>query len=267
MEKRDKIYLFHNAKITSKCYNEITAINIPAFAGTAMHQGKNMYKEKSGKDVKNMYTTILFDLDGTITDSGTGILNSVSYALKKYDIEIKDKAELNKFLGPPLQESFTRFCGFSPEETAKAIAYYREYYREKGIYENELYHDIPALLQELSEAGKTIILATSKPELFAVQIMKHFQMDKYFDFIGGATMDGARSKKADVIAYALEQCHITDISSAVMVGDREQDIFGAKEMGIDSIGVLYGYGSREELQGAGATYIAQNVRDIMKLIN
>ena len=213
-----------------------------------------------------MYTAVLFDLDGTITDSATGILNSVSYALKKYNIVIEDEKELNKFVGPPLQESFMRFCGFSNEETVKAVEYFREYYRDKGMYENKLYDGIPALLKELSDAGNTIILATSKAELFAVQILEHFHLDKYFDFIGGATMDGARSKKSDVIAYALKQCNITDISTAVMVGDREQDIFGAKEIGIDSIGVLYGYGSRKELQDAGATYIADNVQDIIHLV-
>lgn len=213
-----------------------------------------------------MYTTVLFDLDGTITDSGAGILNSVSYALKKCNMTIEDTAKLNKFLGPPLQDSFVNFCGFSPEESDRAIACYREYYREKGMYENVLYEGIEEVLKELSNAGKTVILATSKPELFAVQILKYFNIDKYFDFIGGATMDGIRSKKADVIAYALEQCNITDISSAVMVGDRKQDIFGAREMGMDSIGVLYGYGSREELQSAGALYIAEGVQDIIKWI-
>ena len=213
-----------------------------------------------------MYTTVLFDLDGTLTDSGAGILNSVTYALKKYNIIIEDKAELNKFVGPPLHESFINFCGFSPEESAKAVEYYREYYREKGIYENELYDGVAAMLQELSDAGKKIILATSKPEVFAAEILRYFQIDKYFDFVGGATMDGVRSKKADVISYALEKCNVADLSSAVMVGDREQDIFGAKEIGIDSIGILYGYGNRAELQNAGATYIAETVKDIIGLV-
>ena len=213
-----------------------------------------------------MYTTVLFDLDGTLTDSGAGILNSVTYALKKYNIIIEDKAELNKFVGPPLHESFINFCGFSPEESAKAVEYYREYYREKGIYENELYDGVAAMLQELSDAGKKIILATSKPEVFAAEILRYFQIDKYFDFVGGATMDGVRSKKADVISYALDKCNVADLSSAVMVGDREQDIFGAKEIGIDSIGILYGYGNRAELQNAGATYIAETVKDIIGLV-
>lgn len=142
-----------------------------------------------------MYTTVLFDLDGTITDSGAGILNSVTYVLKKYNINIEDKAELNKFVGPPLHDSFINFCGFSPEESVKAVEYYREYYREKGIYENELYDGVVAMLQELSDAGKKIILATSKPEVFATEILRYFSIDKYFDFIGGATMDGVRSKK------------------------------------------------------------------------
>lgn len=213
-----------------------------------------------------MYTTVLFDLDGTITDSGAGILNSIRYTLKKYNIVIEDETELNKFVGPPLHDSFINFCGFSPEESVKAVEYYREYYREKGIYENELYDGVEAMLQELVNAGKKIILATSKPEVFAVEILRYFQIDKYFDFAGGATMDGVRSKKADVIAYALEKGSVTDLSSAVMVGDREQDIFGAKEAGIDSIGVLYGYGGKAELQSAGATYIAGTVKDVIKLV-
>lgn len=213
-----------------------------------------------------MYTTVLFDLDGTITDSGAGILNSIRYTLKKNNIVIEDETELNKFVGPPLHDSFINFCGFSPEESVKAVEYYREYYREKGIYENELYDGVEAMLQELVNAGKKIILATSKPEVFAVEILRYFQIDKYFDFAGGATMDGVRSKKADVIAYALEKGSVTDLSSAVMVGDREQDIFGAKEAGIDSIGVLYGYGGKAELQSAGATYIAGTVKDVIKLV-
>lgn len=213
-----------------------------------------------------MYTTVLFDLDGTLTDSGAGILNSIIYALKKYNITIEDKAELNKFVGPPLQDSFVNFCGFSLEESVRAVEYYREYYREKGIYENELYDGVEAMLKELSAMGKKLILATSKPEPFAAEILRYFEIDKYFDFVGGATMDGIRSKKADVIAYTLEQCEVMDLSSAVMVGDREQDIFGAKEIGIDSIGILYGYGDRDELQNAGAKYIVETVKDVIALI-
>lgn len=214
-----------------------------------------------------MYKTVLFDLDGTVTDPGLGITNSVRYALEKYHIRVEDRSALYKFIGPPLKESFERYYHFSDEESSRAVAYYREYFREKGIYENVLYDGMVEMLEYIKSSGKKLILATSKPEEFACQILKYFKIEKYFDFVAGATMDEARVKKADVIAYALKSCEITDLSSVVMVGDREHDIFGAKEAGIDSIGVLYGYGSREELQSAGATYIVKNVEDIGDILN
>lgn len=213
-----------------------------------------------------MYQYILFDLDGTLTDPGLGITNSVMYALKKFGIDIPDRAALYKFIGPPLQESFEKYYGFSNEKSELAIQYYREYFKVSGLYENEVYDGIEELLKNLKAQNKSVILATSKPEVFAVEILKHFQLDKYFDFIAGATMDETRVKKADVISYALDSCKISDLSSAIMIGDREHDILGAKQIGLDSIGVLFGYGSREELEAAGATYIASNVADILKYI-
>ena len=212
------------------------------------------------------YQYILFDLDGTLTDPGLGITNSVMYALKKFGIDIPDRAALYKFIGPPLQESFEKYYGFSNEKSELAIQYYREYFKVSGLYENEVYDGIEELLKNLKAQNKSVILATSKPEVFAVEILKHFQLDKYFDFIAGATMDETRVKKADVISYALNSCKISDLSSAIMIGDREHDILGAKQIGLDSIGVLFGYGSREELEAAGATYIASNVADILKYI-
>ena len=213
-----------------------------------------------------MYQYILFDLDGTLTDPGLGITNSVMHALKKFDIDIPDRAALYKFIGPPLQESFEKYYGFSNEKSELAIQYYREYFKVSGLYENEVYDGIEELLKNLKAQNKSVILATSKPEVFAVEILKHFQLDKYFDFIAGATMDETRVKKADVISYALDSCKISDLSAAIMIGDREHDILGAKQIGLDSIGVLFGYGSREELEAAGATYIASNVADILKYI-
>lgn len=213
-----------------------------------------------------MYQYILFDLDGTLTDPGLGITNSVMYALKKFGIDIPDRAALYKFIGPPLQESFEKYYGFSNEKSELAIQYYREYFKVSGLYENEVYDGIEELLKNLKAQNKSVILATSKPEVFAVEILKHFQLDKYFDFIAGATMDETRVKKADVISYALDSCKISDLSAAIMIGDREHDILGAKQIGLDSIGVLFGYGSREELEAAGATYIASNVADILKYI-
>lgn len=212
------------------------------------------------------YDVVLFDLDGTLTDPGIGITNSVMHALKKYGIEVADRAELYKFIGPPLIDSFEKYYGFSHEEAVKSVDYYREYYRDKGIYENSVYDGIDSLLAELHKNGKKIILATSKPELFAKQILRHFNLEKYFLFAAGSTMDETRTNKAEVIEYALSECGITEKASVVMIGDREHDIIGANKNGIDSIGVLFGYGSREELETAGATYIAETVEDINRYI-
>lgn len=213
-----------------------------------------------------MYNAILMDLDGTLTDPGIGITNSVIYALAKKNIKVSDRTALYKFIGPPLQDSFSRFYGFSEEECSTAIEDYREYFRDKGIFENELYEGIKELLQSIKTAGKTLVLATSKPEEFAVRILKYFNIDSYFDFVAGATMDGSLNKKADVINCALEKSGIQDLSRTIMVGDRKYDILGAKQAGVDSIGVLYGYGNYRELKDAGATYIAENVSDILPLI-
>lgn len=212
------------------------------------------------------YDVILFDLDGTLTDPGMGITNSVMHALKKYGIEVEDRKTLYKFIGPPLIESFEKYYGFSHEEAVKSVDYYREYYRDRGIYENTVYDGIEKLLAYLSENGKKIILATSKPEPFAKEILRHFGLEKYFLFAAGSTMSETRTNKAEVIEYALAECSITDKSTVVMVGDREHDIIGANKNSVDSIGVLFGYGSREELEAAGATYIAETVEDILRYI-
>ena len=212
------------------------------------------------------YDVVLFDLDGTLTDPGVGITNSVAHALKKYGITVEDRKELYKFIGPPLHESFEKYYGFSKEEALKAVDYYREYYKVKGIYENSVYDGIENLLNELKDNGKKIILATSKPEVFAKEILRHFGLSKYFAYEAGAKLDGSRTNKAEVIEYALREGGVTDKSTVVMVGDREHDIIGANKNGIDSIGVLFGYGSREELENAGATHIAEFVEDISKFI-
>ena len=213
-----------------------------------------------------MYQTILFDLDGTLTNSELGITNSVAYALGKFGIEVPDKKALRVFIGPPLQDSFERFYGFSKEECLKVIDYYHEYFSEKGLYENEVYPGVPDLLTSLKQAGKQLIVATSKPEEFSVQILKHFGLFDYFDFVAGATMDRKRSKKSDVIQYALGQNQITDLAHAIMIGDREYDVFGAQAQKLDSIGVLYGFGSREELETAGATYIVDDVKKMHEIL-
>lgn len=213
-----------------------------------------------------MFETILFDLDGTLTDPGEGITNSVAHALSKYGIEVSDKRELYKFIGPPLRDSFMKYYGFSENEALKAIECYREYFRDKGIFENKVYDGVEDMLRKLHTDGKKVVLATSKPVEFALRILEYFDLKKYFAVVAGASMDSSRSKKGDVIAYALSMCGDTDKSTAVMIGDREHDIIGAKENGLASIGVLYGYGDEAELKNAGADYIAETPEDILKLI-
>lgn len=211
-----------------------------------------------------MYDLILFDLDGTLTESGIGITRSVAHSLRKYGIEETDQAKLDRFVGPPLIDSYMRYYGFSREQAVQAVEHYREYYAVTGIFENRVYDGVIPMLQALNEAGKICVLATSKPEHYAVQILEHFGLSDCFAFVAGATMDEKRTKKADVIAYALEKAGQT--GKAIMVGDRKHDIEGAKAHGLPSIGVLYGYGSREELEAAGATYIAATAEEILKFV-
>lgn len=222
------------------------------------------YQWKPGID--RMYEYCLFDLDGTLTDPGIGITNSVMYALNKYGILVADRSELYKFIGPPLIDSFRQYYGFSIKQAKEAVDYYREYYREKGILENQVYEGIPDVLRQLQKAGHKIVLATSKPEEFAIRILEHFGLIDYFTFVAGANMDETRSKKDEVIDYALSSCHVSDASKAVMIGDREYDILGAGKFGMDSIGVLFGYGSEAELRTAGATYLAATQADILNYI-
>lgn len=214
-----------------------------------------------------MFQSILFDLDGTLTDAAPGITNSVKYALSKFGIDETDDNKLRKFLGPPLISSFMEFYGFSKEKAQKAVEYYREYFVPHGIFENEVYSGIPKLLQKLKAAGKTLIIATSKPETFAVQIAEHFEIDSYFDLIAGSNLDNTRSKKAQVIEYALETLGILDRAHAVMIGDREHDIKGAKKTGLRSIGVLYGYASPGELENAGADFTANSPEELYTIIS
>ena len=212
------------------------------------------------------YDVILFDLDGTLTDSAPGILNSVRYACRKLGLEIPSEATLRKFLGPPLIDSFRTLAGLSDAEADHAVSAFREYFPTKGIFENEVYDGVPALLVDLKAAGKTVIIATSKPEDFAKRIMAHFDLAQYCDFVCGATMDETRTDKAEVIAYALETAGITDKSRVVMVGDREHDVVGAKKNGLPCIGAVYGYGSAEELTAAGAAALADTVDELHKLL-
>lgn len=212
------------------------------------------------------YNTILFDLDGTLTDPAQGIVNSVIYALKKFGITEDNREKLLKFIGPPLAESFSKYYGFSAEDAYRAVDYYREYYAKKGIFENCLYEGVPQLLSALKSSGKIVALATSKPEIFAKQILKHFKIDSYFDFVGGSNLDNSRVIKSEVIRYVISNLPLLDTSNIIMVGDREHDVFGATDNNLSCIGVLFGYGSREELSSAGAIHLALTVNDLKKLI-
>ncbi len=205
---------------------------------------------------------ILFDLDGTLIDNSTGITNSVTYALNKVGILENDRRKLLKFVGPPLPDSFQKYYGFSREDSIKLVVYFQEYYREKGIHECELYDGMRTLLPLLKMEGKTLLVATSKPEVFAREILRSFEVDGCFAYIAGSNMDVSRAEKDLVIAYALESAGISDLSKAVMVGDREHDIIAAKKVGIRCIGVLYGFGSKEELEEAGADHIASSVEEL-----
>lgn len=212
-----------------------------------------------------MYEYVLFDLDGTLTDPGIGITNAVIYALNKFSIRVEDRTELYRFIGPPLLDSFQQFYGFNLTESREAIQYYREYYAEKGLLENRVYDGIPELLRSLKKSGRKLLVATSKPEVYAVQILEHFGLLPYFDLVAGASLDESRNRKEDVIRYALQKIN-GDPAQAVMVGDRVHDVEGAKANGLPVIGVLYGYGSEEELVGAGADLIAKNPGDVIRII-
>ena len=208
---------------------------------------------------------ILFDLDGTLTDPMIGITKSVRHALKHYGYEVEDLRELIPFIGPPLSESFEKFYGLSHEDAMEAVEIYREYYRPTGIFENDVYPGIPDLLRRLRDDGFSLYVATSKPEVFAKQIIEHFDLQEYFTLVGGSELDGGRVHKDEVIAYVLETCGISP-DEAVMVGDREHDVLGAAGLGIPCIGVLFGYGSKEELERAGAAALAADVPELEEML-
>ena len=215
-----------------------------------------------------MFTHIFFDLDGTLTDPALGITNSFIHALKFYGMEIPSYEELCKLIGPPLPYSFETTFGFDHDKAMQAVAKYREYFATKGLFENKVYEGIPELLQTLKEQGKHLLVATSKPEEYSIKIIDHFGLSRYFDFVCGSLMDESRSKKSEVIAYALERSGLgsDDKNKVLMVGDRFHDIEGAKANGLKSCGVLFGYGARQELEEAGADYIAKSVKELLEVI-
>lgn len=211
-------------------------------------------------------THVLFDLDGTLTDPGEGITNAVRYSLSKFGIEVKERSELYPFIGPPLIDSYMKYYGMTKQQAEQAVAYYREYYRTGGMFENKVYDGIPQLLERLKEAGKKLIVATSKPDYFAEQILERFGLLSYFDFIGAATMDGARNNKIQVIEHVISECDIDDVSKCMMVGDRKYDVEGAHHFDMPCISVLFGYGSKEEFVQAGSDYIVQTPQEIGEIL-
>ena len=213
------------------------------------------------------WETILFDLDGTLTDPAEGITKAVEVALNHYGITVEDRSTLNKFIGPPLDESFPEFYGFNEEQVREATRVFREYFGRQGWAENIPYLGIDKLLSDLKAAGKKLIIATSKPEEFALRIMEYFGLAQYMDVIAGAPMDNQEgAKKANVIRDALRRGGVEDLTSVVMVGDRRHDVAGGHEVGMKVIGVLYGYGDRSEHEAAGADFIAEDIPALEKLL-
>ena len=214
------------------------------------------------------YSHIFFDLDGTLTQSEFGIIKSAQYALSKMGIDVGDDdySELLRFIGPPLYNSFHDFYGMSDEDAMQAVKYYREYYEVDGIFDAPLFDGIDDVIERLYSKGKKLYVVTSKPEVLAERIIKHFGLgDKFTDVIGPDKSEKSPDKKM-LIERAIAENHIEDREFAIMIGDRFYDVVGANEATVDSIGVLYGYGSREELEEAGATYIAETPEDILKFV-
>ena len=212
------------------------------------------------------YEYIAFDLDGTLTDPEVGLVKGFMYAFDRVGIEYGAPETLRKYIGPPLHEEWKREYGFTEEEAANAIAIFREYYDEYGWAENKVYDGIVDMLERLKAAGKKIVLATSKPENTARRIMALFGLDKYFDFMGGASTSSTRDKKWEVLEYSLASAGATDMSKCILVGDRKYDAEGAKICGVDSLGVLWGHGIWEEIEAAGFTYVVSTPGEVADLL-
>ena len=215
-----------------------------------------------------MEKILLFDLDGTLTDPKEGITKCVQYALKHFNIEVNDLDQLLCFIGPPLIDSFMNFYGMSEDNAKIAVEKYRERFKDIGIFENGVYDGIIQMLKSCKDMGYKIGLATSKPEEFAVRILDRYELSGFFDEATGSTMDGSRNNKTDVIKEAFRRMNITDDNkdNVIMIGDREHDIIGAKNCGIKSIGVKFGYANEGELEAAGADYVVDTVEQLQVLL-
>lgn len=208
---------------------------------------------------------LLFDLDGTLTDPKEGITTCVQVALRHCGVTVEDRDALCPFIGPPLKEAFMKFYGFDSEKADEAVKAYRERFSTVGKFENRAYEGMEDFLEDLCSHGRRLMVATSKPEVFAREILEHFGLDRYFSFIGGALLDDSRVLKEDVVAYVLRENGVSP-GETVMIGDREHDVIGAHKNGVPCIGVLYGYGSRQELLGAGAEAVVEDLRELKKLL-
>lgn len=210
-----------------------------------------------------MKKTILFDLDGTLTDSGEGIINCATLALNHFGLPVPDRETMRVFVGPPLRDTFFKF-GVPADKLDEAVAVYRSRYIPIGKFENTPYPGIHETLAALKNAGHTLYVATSKPEEMSKEILQKFELAQYFDLICGATFDGSRDSKESVIAYLLEQAG--GVSNAVMVGDTVFDIVGAAAHDMPGIGVSWGYGNVQEMVDAGATAIAHSMEELLSLL-
>ncbi len=214
----------------------------------------------------NRYEVIAFDLDGTLTNPEKGLVCGFDYALGKAGINYGTKESLKRFIGPPLYEEWQNEFGISAERSAEILLVFREYYEVYGWWDNEIYPGVADMLGKLKNEGKKIVLATSKPEHFAYKILKLFDIDRYFDFIGGAATDKTRDKKHEVLEYSLAAIGVHDKSKCILVGDRKYDADGAKKVEIDSMGVLWGHGSKEELESSGFNYIVETVDEATTIL-
>ncbi len=211
------------------------------------------------------YTHLFLDLDGTLSDSAPGIVRSAQYALEAFGIHVDNLDDLLCFVGPPLEESFQEFYHLTPSQADEAVKVYRRRYEKIGVFENALYPGIPQFLDKARQAGKVLMVATSKPQRMADLVLSHFGIADRFAFVGGRE-DSSRRTKEEVIRYVMKENGLTRTEDIVMIGDRKHDVLGAKAVGLDSVGVLYGYGSRDEFQAAGATYIVDTLKELEELL-
>ena len=209
-----------------------------------------------------MVDTLLFDFDGTLFDTGPGVMGCVQYAVERLGLPPLDELTLRWFVGPPLDESFMEFCGLSPERAREAVLLYRERYQPTGIWECEPYPGMPELLDTLKDAGFRIAVCTSKPTTMAVRILERYGLAEKFDFICGSELDGTRSKKFEVVQACLQFFGVTDTETVRMIGDRKYDILGAGKCGVRTVGVAFGYAEPGELQEYGAEYIAATADEL-----